>query len=132
MKNSPNEPKTCGGIPRASSKACNRPTSGSSPPSGSLTVVAVLLKPCNGTPLPLLVPADVPVLLLLALPPCTKFTTLTPFSDELTAAASAELDNIDVLLNLTVGLVRLIVVVVVVVWPPVPAFNIALTADVDG
>lgn len=26
----PNEPKTCGGIPRASSKACKRPTSASS------------------------------------------------------------------------------------------------------
>lgn len=26
----PNEPKTCGGIPRASSNACKRPTSGSS------------------------------------------------------------------------------------------------------
>lgn len=26
----PNDPKTCGGMPRASSKACKRPTSGSS------------------------------------------------------------------------------------------------------
>lgn len=39
----PNEPKTCGGIPRASSNACKRPTSGSSA-SGSMDAGAELPK----------------------------------------------------------------------------------------
>lgn len=65
----------------------------------------------------------------LPLPPCTKFTTLTPFSADEAAAANAELVNID-LFNLTVGLVRL---TVADDWP---ALKMALSPlgadDVDG